>query len=131
MMALDTNILVRFFTGDDAAQAHKVYQLFKQIESEKAQLHIPTLVVIELIWVLQSIYEFERLSLLKLLEDLTLMPIFKFENLSAVQSVVQEAKATNFDLSDLLIAHSLNTSSIGSILTFDKKAAKHKRFELL
>lgn len=131
MIALDTNILVRFLTGDDVTQTHKVYQLFKQTEIERTELYIPILVVIELVWVLESIYKFERPSLVKMLDNLTLMPIFKFENLSAVQSVVQEAKATNFDLSDLLIAYSVKTSRIESILTFDKKAAKHKLFELL
>ncbi|NYT27717.1 MAG: type II toxin-antitoxin system VapC family toxin [Candidatus Thiodubiliella endoseptemdiera] len=131
MIALDTNILVRFLTGDNVTQAHKVYQLFKQTEIERTELYIPILVVIELVWVLDSIYKFERPSLIKMLENLTLMPIFKFENLSAVQSVVQKAKVTNFDLSDLLIAYSVRTSRIESILTFDKKAAKHKLFELL
>lgn len=131
MIALDTNILVRFLTGDNVTQAHKVYQLFKQTEIERTELYMPILVVIELVWVLDSIYKFERPSLIKMLENLTLMPIFKFENLSAVQSVVQKAKVTNFDLSDLLIAYSVRTSRIESILTFDKKAAKHKLFELL
>ncbi len=122
---------MRFLTGDNVTQAHKVYQLFKQTEIERTELYIPILVVIELVWVLDSIYKFERPSLIKMLENLTLMPIFKFENLSAVQSVVQKAKVTNFDLSDLLIAYSVRTSRIESILTFDKKAAKHKLFELL
>ncbi|WXU00209.1 MAG: hypothetical protein Ctma_0920 [Catillopecten margaritatus gill symbiont] len=131
MKALDTNILVRFFTGDDTVQAHQVYQLFKQIESEKTELYIPLLVVIETTWVLRSIYKFKRNLVLKVLEDLTLMPIFAFENLSIIQSVVQEAKVTNFDLPDLLIAHCAKVSNIDSILTFDKKAAKHSMFELV
>ncbi|RDD29235.1 VapC toxin family PIN domain ribonuclease, partial [Prosthecochloris sp. ZM] len=30
MRALDTNILVRFLTNDDATQAERVYRLFRQ-----------------------------------------------------------------------------------------------------
>lgn len=37
---------------------------------------------------------------------------------------------TNFDLSDLLIAHSSVMNGCESVITFDKKASKYKLFEL-
>lgn len=126
MRALDTNILVRFFIGDVAAETNKVYRIFKQTEDERSELWIPTLVIIELIWVFEFVYKFKRPNILKTLENLILMPVFKFENLSIVQAVVQEVKVTKFDLSDLLIAY-----SVSAILTFDKKATKHSMFELV
>ena len=131
MTGVDTNILVRFLTGDDTNQSDKVYRLFKQVESEREELYVSTLVVIELIWVLESMYQFERQKLLKALENLTLMSILKFENPSAIHAVVREAKVTHFDLSDLFIAHTHRTSGVSSILTFDKKASKHNLFKLL
>ncbi|VVH57988.1 hypothetical protein BAZOLSSOX_2008 [uncultured Gammaproteobacteria bacterium] len=42
-----------------------------------------------------------------------------------------EVKVTTFDLSDLLIAHTVKTSGISSILTFDKRSAQYTLFELL
>ena len=57
MKAIDTNILVRFITKDDENQAKLVYQLFKQTEQTEQKLFVPLLVVLEVIWVLQSAYQ--------------------------------------------------------------------------
>ncbi len=60
MKALDTNVLVRFLVQDDEIQASKVDQLFASAEQGKETLFIPLLVVLELIWVLQSAYGVQK-----------------------------------------------------------------------
>ncbi|NWH06722.1 PIN domain-containing protein [Desulfobacter latus] len=131
MKAIDTNILVRFLTGDDEDQAQKVYLLFKNAESEKKEFFIPLLVMLETIWVLESVYEISRHDILDAVKDLLLMPIFQFEHQSALQQLVYSGQGNNYDLSDLLIAHSANLSGCETVLTFDKKASKFKLFELM
>jgi predicted nucleic-acid-binding protein len=131
MIAIDTNILVRFLVGDDTKQSEKVYKLFKDTEVNNNELYVPILVMLELIWVLDSVYEIKRSDLLDALSQITLMPILCFENLSALQSFILDAQHTNFDLSDLLIAHSAKQEICEKVLTFDKKASKHQFFELL
>ena len=49
MKAVDTNILVRFLTGDDEIQAKKVYQLIKDCEKNNKQLFVTSFVTLELI----------------------------------------------------------------------------------
>ena len=131
MVGVDTNIIVRFLVGDDEKQANKVYKLFKSIENDKDELFVPTLVILELIWVLESVYEIVRSDILDSVSQLILMPIFKFENLTVIQNFITEAQQSKFDLSDLLIAHSANINGCEVILTFDKKASKYKYFDLL
>ncbi len=131
MVGVDTKILVRFLVGDDEKQANKVYKLFKSIEDDKDELFVPTLVILELIWVLESVYEIVRSDILDSVSQLILMPIFKFENLTVIQNFIFEAQQSKFDLSDLLIAHSANINGCEVILTFDKKASKYKYFDLL
>jgi predicted nucleic-acid-binding protein len=60
MNAIDTNILVRFLVGDDKIQTRKVYKIFKKAESVKRELFVPLLVIQELIWVLESVYDIAR-----------------------------------------------------------------------
>ena len=72
MIGVDTNILVRFLVGDDVKQANKVYALFKKVEDEKNELFVPSLVILELIWVLESAYEFDRFDILDSINQLTL-----------------------------------------------------------
>jgi predicted nucleic-acid-binding protein len=131
MKAIDTNILVRFLVGDDTKQANKVYKLFKETENNTEELYIPIIVFIEVIWVLESVYKSERNELINLLSELILMPIFKFENLNAIQQFIPDALSSKYDLSDLLIAQTASLHGCSTVITFDKKASKHKLFNLL
>jgi predicted nucleic-acid-binding protein len=131
MIGIDTNILVRFLVGDDTRQANKVYKLFKKAEEEKTEFFVPSLVVLELIWVLESAYDIDRSYIIDSISQLVLMPIFQFENLSAIQKFVVEAQESKFDLSDLLIAQTANANGCETVFTFDKKASKYKLFDLL
>lgn len=130
MKAIDTNILVRFLVGDDELQAKKVYNIFKKVESDKGELFVPLLVVLELIWVLESVYEIPREEIIDSIKELLLLSILSFENLSTIQQFAQNALTTKYDLSDLLIAHAAIEQGCESIITFDKKASKYKLFEL-
>ncbi len=130
MKGIDTNILIRFLIGDDELQAKKVYNMFKKAESEKNELFVPLLVILELIWVLESVYEIHRTEILESISALTLMPILKFEHQSVLQEFTHSAQGNRYDLSDLLIAHSAKTQGCESIITFDKKASKFNLFEL-
>ncbi len=131
MKAIDTNILVRFLVGDNQNQAQVVYDLFKEIETKSEELFVPLLVIMELIWVLESVYAVEREELTDSIDDLLLMPILKFEHVEVIQKFIIAAKNSTYDLSDLLIAHSAGTSGCESSYTFDKKASKYELFELL
>jgi predicted nucleic-acid-binding protein len=129
MNAVDTNILIRFLIGDDEVQAKKVYIIFKSAESEKKELFVPLLVVLEMVWVLESVYDVSRAEILDSINDLLLMPIFKFDQLSALQQFVHSAQGNSFDLSDLLIAHSAKANGCETVMTFDKKASNFSLFE--
>ncbi len=131
MKAIDTNILIRFITKDDEKQAQLVYQLFKKSEENNEKLFVPILVVLEVIWVLQSVYGISNADILSIFSDLLLMPIFLFESEEVVRNFIDSAQNTKFDLSDLLIAHSAYSSDCQPVLTFDKTASKFKYFELL
>ncbi|MCF6266247.1 MAG: type II toxin-antitoxin system VapC family toxin [Desulfuromusa sp.] len=131
MKAIDTNILVRFLVGDDEQQARKVYNIFKQIESDKSELFVPFLVVLELIWVLQSAYNIPQQEIIDSISELMLMPILKFEHSTTLQKFTKDATGTKYDLSDLLIAYSAAERGCETTLTFDKKASQFKLFELV
>ncbi len=130
MKGIDTNILIRFLVGDDKQQAKTVYNIFKKTELEKKELFVPLLVILELIWVLESVYGISRTDILDSISDLLLMPILSFEHQSALQQLLNTAHGNKYDLSDLLIAHSAKEQGCESVITFDKKASRFKLFEL-
>ncbi len=131
MKALDTNVLVRFLVKDDEKQARIAYQVFTQAEYKQDILFVPLLVVLETIWVLQSVYEISDQDIISAFSELMQMPVLKFESHQVMQDFVSTARVDGFDLSDLLIAYSAKISGCQNALTFDKKASKFKLFQLL
>lgn len=131
MKALDTNVLVRFLVKDDKRQAKIVYRAFKQAETDKNTFFVPLLVILETLWVLDSVYNIERNDILDSIAEILLMPIFKFEAQATIQHFILLARKNKIDLSDVLIACSAKLSGCESVLTFDKKAARFDHFELI
>jgi len=129
--ALDTNILVRFLTKDNQQQAALVYKLFTKAETQQKVLFVPLLVVLETIWVLQSIYEISDKEILSAMSELLLMPILEFEAQPAIQYFITSAKETRLDLADILIAQSARLSGCERVITFDRRATRFEYFEIL
>ena len=119
MKALDTNILVRFLVQDDVKQANKVIQLFTKAEQYNEPLFIPILVVLEVIWVLQSAYNVSRQDIVVAISDLLQMQIFEFENQKNLRDFINSANKYSYDLSDILISQTALSAACETTLTFD------------
>jgi predicted nucleic-acid-binding protein len=131
MVAVDTNILVRFLAQDDEKQARQVHARLKRAEKNKEQLAVPLAVILETIWVLESAYRFQRQEIIRGIEALLQMPIFLFEADDVLEGLIEQGKKSANDLSDLLIGLSAKSQGADHTLTFDKKAARHPLFLLL
>ena len=94
-------------------------------------MFVPLLVVLETIWVLESVYDKSRQEILDSLEDLKGMPILKFEKESVLQSLLTGGRTGRADLSDVLIALAAQACGCAVGITFDKGAAKLPFFQLL
>ncbi len=71
MIAVDTNVIVRFLVRDDEKQAQTVRRRLKQAENNRERLLIPLLVVLETIWVLESAYGKTRHEIVSSIRDMT------------------------------------------------------------
>ena len=131
MKAIDTNIIIRFLINDDEMQAKKVLDLFKNAEKKEEKLFVPLLVIIESIWVMDSVYAIPRIKIIEALKKLFMLPFLIFEQPVVLHQLLQISENDNFDLPDLLIGLSAQANGCESVLTFDKKAAKHHLFEYL
>ncbi len=131
MIALDTNVLVRFLVRDDKKQSQIVDARLKKAEAKRERLFIPLVVILETIWVLDSAYGMSRDEILDSIEDLMQMPILEFEADQVLTNLLLSSKRYKTDLSDLLIAHAAEAAGCDEIITFDKKASRFRLFNLL
>lgn len=131
MKAVDTNVLVRFLVQDDDQQMQIATRLLADAESNKQPLFVSNVVVLELMWVLKSVYEVPRDEILDSLGDLLSMVALEFQDSLIVRDFVSSAQNNTYDLADLLISHVARGKGCDTTLTFDKKAAKAPHFSQL
>ena len=56
----DTNVFLRFFIRDVESFYHKANDLFEKTESGQVKLETSYMVIAEIVWVLESYYDFSR-----------------------------------------------------------------------
>jgi len=131
MNALDTNVLVRFLVKDDPAQAEKARKLLARAEARGETVMVTQPVLLELLWVLDAVYDVSREAILDTLELLLTTAVFDFQAREATQELLSLGRTTAIDLPDLLIGLSAWEAECESALTFDKRAARSELFELV
>jgi predicted nucleic-acid-binding protein len=124
MKALDTNVLVRFLTGDDTTQTAKVAAMFRAAERNGERFHVGLLVLLEMIWVLESLYKYRRDEILAAVEKMLALPLLAMESPEIIESFLYASPGAKADLSDILIGVAGKAKDCETTLTFDKKAAK-------
>ena len=122
MIGLDTNVLVRFFAQDDAKQSAKASALIEGLTHAEPG-YLSHVVLVELVWVLQSCYAASREVVADALER-----VLRTQGL-----VVQEAEQIwqalrafrqGGDFADCLIERVAMAAGCSTVYTFDKAAAK-------
>ena len=131
MRAIDTNVLVRFLVQDDEKQTQVSTRLLTDAEAEKQPLFVSNVVVLELMWVLQSVYEVPRDAILVSLSELLSMVALEFQDSLSIRDFVSSAQNNTYDLADLLISQVAKGKGCDTTLTFDKKASKAPHFTKL
>ena len=124
MIAVDTNVVVRFLTADNPTQSRKSRLLF-----EKHDVWLSRTVILETEWVLRGAYKLDRTSVNNALLALISMEGVEVED----YSVVTEALTLNrdgWDFADAL--HVLACpSETKTFFSFDKRLVKKKIADLL
>ena len=84
MIGLDTNALLRLLTDDDAAQAELVRNRLAALDATPESVLLNNVVLVETLWTLRRLYDFERSELQDLMEQLLSASTFCFENRQVV-----------------------------------------------
>ena len=125
MIALDTNVLVRYLTQDDEKQVLAVLNLLNR---KNAKFWIVDLVLVEVDWVLTSIYDWTRDEIADTLAMLLTVHNLAFENEPRIYRALK-ALRQGADLSDELIVAYAQAAGCRELATFDKGILKrHKGF---
>ena len=131
MIGLDTNALLRLLTEDDAAQAALVRKRLAALDSTPESVMLNNTVLVETIWTLRRLYNFERSELQNLLEQLLSASTFCFENREVVTQASALFQSSTADFSDCLIVAQNSALGCDATVTFDKAMGSLPLVELL
>lgn len=123
MIALDTNVLLRFLIRDEEGQARAAAGLLQELSVEEPGF-ISREVAIELVWVLKHRYGFERERLASVLNDLLQSEALEVEAAGDVARAAREFRRGGAEIADRLIAAAAKRAGAEPLYTFDRQAAQ-------
>lgn len=123
MAALDTNVLVRFLVQDDARQGAAATHLIRGCVETGASLFVPVTVMLELEWVLRSVFGFNKAAVLHSLFSLLGTYELVFESETAVEAALGHYSENAADFADALHTALAALAGHGPLWTFDKSAS--------
>ena len=116
MIALDTNVVVRFLVNDDLAQARRARSLIESNET-----FVPASVLLEAEWVLRGAYGLGRGVVGRLLRGLLGLAKLATEDPQRIARAL-EWHSRGLDFADAL--HLASSVGAGRFATFDEKLVK-------
>lgn len=129
MIALDTNVLARFFAEDDPEQLAAADRLLATLTPEHPGFVCLT-VMLELAWVLRRSCEMSNAQVLEIVDLMLRTRELEIEDGESVEEAVRDARA-GADFADALIAATTRLYGCTETVTFDRKAADAFGWRLL
>jgi predicted nucleic-acid-binding protein len=130
VIGLDTNILVRYLTQDDAAQAAIAAEVVERRITQGEPGFVSLVTVAELVWVLDSFYEFTGKEIAAAVERLLQIDTLNIQNEREVFAAMVALRTGLGSFDDALIGALGEWAGCEETLTFDRKAARLKGFSL-
>jgi predicted nucleic acid-binding protein len=116
MLAIDTNIVVRYLTADHPEQSPKAKALI-----DSKEVFVCTTVLLESEWVLRSVYGFSAVEVAKALGAFAGLPSVNLED-AALTAKALDWAARGMDFADAL--HLAKAQGCNALVSFDRRFAK-------
>jgi predicted nucleic-acid-binding protein len=129
LIGIDTNVLVRYLTGDDAVQAERARMIMEHEVSESNPGFISLVTVAEVAWVLESVYRIRREELADAITRILQADHFLVQNEREVYTAMVALKSGEAGFSDALIGALGVWAGCSHTVTFDRKAAQLSGFK--
>lgn len=131
MIGVDTNVLVRYLTQDDVAQAQEADALVSESVKSAVHLHIDDVVMCELVWVLRAAYRFNRATIALALQKILDTALFSFEDRDLLRRALAQYHEGEGDFADYVIGARNVRSGCQFTATFDRALRGDDTFSVL
>jgi predicted nucleic acid-binding protein len=127
MALLDTNVLVRHFTGVPRSQARRATTLIARAK----ELRLVDLVVAETLYVLQSVYAMSRDEVAVLLRAAITYPSVVVDDVDVLHRSLYLFQVERLDFADAYLVAVAESTGVGLIASFDRSLDRVRTVERL
>ncbi len=131
MKGLDTNVLVRYLVQDDPAQSVAAVRELDRAVARGERVIIAPIVLCELVWVLETAYDFHRTDVASTLEQILRTAQFEVLDKDLVWAAWKEYQTGKGDFADYYLGLMHRRAGADRTLTFDRGLARSAFFEVL
>ena len=124
MIAVDSNIFMRWLLNDDKEQADAIAALVRKFEKGGERLWASDTVIAEVVWVLESVYDVSPKDVSQYIESLLDVQTFEFENRERLLRAVELYRAHSVDFIDCYIVASAKDKGISTVVSYDRDFRK-------
>ena len=128
MIALDTNVLVRFLVEDDKAQAAAAAALVDRAVEDDDPLFVSDVVLCEVVWVLEYSYKVARADVAGALGRLLHARHLSFAAPDLLASALAAFATGQGDFADYVIREHAFAAGCSAVATFDRALLKEAGF---
>ncbi len=119
---IDTNIFIRFLTGDDPEKQATCAVLFHQIEKGKRSAFVPDMIVAEVVYVLSSarLYHHSHQEVAELVTPLLSLPHLQVANRQVhLRALRMYAETPRLDYADAYIVALMEQGQSNDLISYD------------
>ncbi len=98
MKLIDTNIIIRYLTNDDPHKAAQCEKIFKKALSGKEKLILNHLIIAELVWVLDDIYNLDKEQIKESILKILNTPNIEIPEKDIILTAFTVWQSTNFKI---------------------------------
>ncbi len=127
---LDTNLFLRYLHDGTEEDREKFRELINSALRNGTVFYIPSIVVIEMVYVLERVYGLSKTRVREMVESLLSLPV-EIENVELFLKAFALYEEENLKFGDALILACARVRGIKPVYTFDRDFRKFKEAEVL
>jgi predicted nucleic-acid-binding protein len=117
---LDTNLIIRFLVWDDVDQAEAAARVIGSAVESGETLYLSSVVMCEIVWVLETAYGFSREAVSAVLDSLLRTAQMRFTDKDALWAALGDFNSGAGDFADHLIGRQGAAAGCDVTLTLDR-----------
>ncbi|MBI5207149.1 MAG: PIN domain-containing protein [Candidatus Firestonebacteria bacterium] len=121
---IDTSVILRLLVKDDALKIEACKKLIKDSKSKNIILYLLPVAILEIVWVLEKVYKFERKKIREYVESILNTPELRVEMDDVFRNALEVYEEKNIKFADAVMGFWGLEKGFTTVYTYDEKDFK-------